>query len=95
MGSARAAVNERGLVLRSWVFVWLLAIFFLLYGLFMYFVVGDKGPPDWDFGIVEDIPGKSVYSTFPEPAGATREPAPQHVMGRPILAPVEQGEERK
>lgn len=95
MGSARAVVNERGLVLRSWVFVWLLAIFFLLYGLFMYFVVGDKGPPDWDFGIVEDIPGKSVYSTFPEPAGATREPAPQHVSERPTLALPEPGEEKK
>jgi hypothetical protein len=95
MESTRPAVDERRLELRSWIFVWCLALFFLFYGLFMYFVVGDKGPPDWDFGVVEDTPGKSVYSTFPEPAGATREPAPQHVRGKPALAPAEQGEVKK
>lgn len=89
MSSERITISEKGLQVRSWILVWLLAIFFLLYGLFMYAVVGDKGPPDWDFGIIEDIPGKSAYSTFPEPAGATKEPAPQHVTGKPALAPVE------
>jgi hypothetical protein len=91
MDSAKTVVNERGLVLRSWIIVWLLAIFFLIYGLFMFFVVGDKGPPDWDFGIVEDIPGKSPYSTSPEPAGSAGEPAPQHVTGKPALAPAGEG----
>ena len=92
---AKTEANEKGLALRSWVFVWFLAIFFLCYGLFMYFVVGDKGPPDWDFGIVEDIPGKSVYSTYPQPAGATKEPAPQHVTEKPALAPNEKNEQGK
>jgi hypothetical protein len=91
MNSVRTVVNEKWLQLRSWVVVWLLATAFLLYGLFMYVVVGDKGAPDWDFGIVEDVPGKSIYSTFPEPAGATKEPTPQHVMEKPALAPEGQG----
>jgi hypothetical protein len=91
MNSVRTVVNEKGLQLRSWFLVCILAIAFFLYGIFMYVVVGDKGPPDWDFGIVEDIPGKSIYSTFPEPVGATREPAPQHVKEKPALAPDGQG----
>jgi hypothetical protein len=95
MNSVRSAVNEKGFQVRSWVIVWLLATFLLLYGLFMYVVVGDKGPPDWDFGIVEDIPGKSAYSTYPEPAGAAIEPVPQHVKGRPALAPEGQREEKR
>jgi len=95
MNSVRTAVQEKSLSIRSWAIVWFLAIFFVSYGLFMFFVVGDKGPPDWDFGIVEDIPGKSVYSTFPQPSGATSEPAPQHVAGKPTLAPAEQNAQGK
>ncbi len=75
------------MMMKTWYMVWSLAFFFLIYGLFMFIVVGDKGPPDWDFGVVEDIPGKSVYSTYPQPAGATPEPRGQHVSGRPELAP--------
>jgi hypothetical protein len=41
-----------------------LAVGFFLWGLFIYYAVGDKGPPPWSFGIVEDIPGQSPYSTF-------------------------------
>ena len=72
---------------RSWALVSGLALAFLLYGLFMFVVVGDKGPPEWDFSTVEDIPGKSEYSTFPQPGGTPVEPEPQHVSGRPPLAP--------
>jgi hypothetical protein len=68
---------------RGWFLVPALALLFLLYGLFMWKTVGDKGPPDWDFSIVQDIPGKSVYSTSPEPAGNTGEPEPQHVSEKP------------
>jgi hypothetical protein len=73
--------------LRSWALVCGLALAFLLYGLFMFMIVGDKGPPGWDFSTVEDIPGKSEYSTFPEPGGTPREPEPQHVSGKPSQAP--------
>jgi len=74
---------------RSWAMVCGLALAFLLYGLFMFIVVGDKGPPGWDFSTVEDIPGKSEYSTFPEPGDTPQEPEPQHVSGKPALAPGE------
>ena len=40
-----------------------IAVLFLLWGLFIFFMVGDKGPPSWDFGVMEDIPGQSPYST--------------------------------
>jgi hypothetical protein len=72
--------------LRGWAFVIGLAVLFLLYGLFAFFSIGDKGPPDWDFGAVEDIPGKSVYSTSPEPSGNIGEPELQHVSDRPSRA---------
>ena len=74
--------------LGGWAFVIGLAVLFLLYGLFVFFSVGDKGPPDWDFGAIEDIPGKSVYSTSPEPSGNVGEPELQHVSGRPSRAEV-------
>jgi hypothetical protein len=72
---------------KSWALVWGLALAFLLYGLLMFVIVGDKGPPDWDFGVVEDVPGKSVYSTSPEPGDVPAAPDPQHVAGKPALAP--------
>ena len=87
MTGFKATKKERGLQVKGWVLVSFLAVLFLLYGFFMYTVVGDKGPPDWDFGILEDTPGKSAHSTYPEPAGATAEPEPQHVKGKPALAP--------
>jgi hypothetical protein len=68
---------------KGWIYLWLFALSFLLYGLFMFVVVGDKGPPDWDFGAAEDTPGKSVYSTYPEPDGGTAEVPGQHVNGEP------------
>ena len=50
--------DERWVDLKGWFYVCGLALFFLLYGLFMFYMIGDKGPPGWDFGIVEDIPGE-------------------------------------
>jgi hypothetical protein len=49
--------------LRSWLIIVAMAFLFLLWGLFIFFAVGDKGPPSWNFGVVEDIPGQSPYST--------------------------------
>jgi hypothetical protein len=50
-------------VIRSWSIVALIAATFLVWGLFLFFSVGDKGPPDWDYSIVRDIPGESPFST--------------------------------
>jgi hypothetical protein len=76
--------------IRSWIIVIGIAALFFFWGLFVYSSVGDKEPPDWDFGAVRDIPGESPYSTssakgFPGlTPPATQEESPvarQHVMG--------------
>jgi len=71
-----------------------LAAGFLLWGLFLFFMVGVQVPPAWDFGVVPDVPGLSVYSTVSNrqlssvPPFYLREQAvlsPQHVQGRPVI----------
>jgi hypothetical protein len=73
---------------RTWSIIGAIAAGFLAWGLLIYFVIGDKGPPNWDFSVIPDIPGQSAYSTYsptrpnglapgPEPASVE----PQHVMG--------------
>ena len=47
----------------GWIIVVAIAILFVLWGLFIFFAVGDKGLPSWDFGVIKDIPGESPYST--------------------------------
>ena len=49
--------------LRGWLIVIAMVFLFVLWGLFIFFAVGDKGPPPWDFGVIQDIPGESPYST--------------------------------
>jgi hypothetical protein len=51
--------------LNPWLAVLALAAVFLLWGLFIFFKVGVKWPPSWDFGAIPDVPGQSVYSTHP------------------------------
>jgi hypothetical protein len=48
---------------RGWLIVIAMAVLFLLWGFFVFFSVGDKGPPFWDFGVIKDVPGESRYST--------------------------------
>jgi len=48
---------------KGWLVPCAIAALFLVWGLAIFFLVGDKGPPAWDFGVVEDIPGQSPYST--------------------------------
>jgi hypothetical protein len=79
-GSLRGtdANGHRRAVVQGLLIVSLIAALFLGYGVFMYFAIGDKGPPDWDFGSIEDTPGQSLYSTGqPGATGA------QHVSGKP------------
>jgi nicotinamide riboside transporter PnuC len=47
----------------GWIVVVAMAVVFILWGFFIFFAVGDKGPPSWDFGVIKDIPGESPYST--------------------------------
>jgi hypothetical protein len=55
--------RSRGETLRSLGIVTAMAIFFFCWGLTIFYTVGEKGPPSWDFGTVQDIPGQSPYST--------------------------------
>ena len=59
----RTAEQEKKATLRSWMIIIVMTFLFLLWGLFIFFAVGDKGPPPWNFGVVEDVPGQSPYST--------------------------------
>jgi len=54
--SSKETLRSLGIVLG-------MAVFFFVWGLMIFFTVGEKGPPSWDFGIVQDIPGESPYST--------------------------------
>ena len=85
-----SAGRDRRAVARGFLIVSLIAALFLGYGIFMYFAVGDKGNPDWDFGSIEDTPSQSVYSTGA--AGATE---PQHVSRKPSGANSPAGKERQ
>jgi len=76
--------------LLTWMTAFGLAAAFLLWGLFVYRIVGVKWPPVWEFGVIADVPGSSVYSTHPQQPGRPGFSAslheeerlvPQHVQG--------------
>lgn len=78
--------------LRDWLIPLVLALGFLLWGLLIYFTVGVKWPPVWNFGAVPDVPGLSEYSSGgrnPLPTVASpylhqgAELTPQHVRAAP------------
>jgi len=85
--------RERWVGIKGWLFVCAIALSFLLYGLIMYFAIGDKGPPGWNFGTVEDIPGESIYSTNEPLTGGTEAPEPQHVSQKPSKVDINAGKE--
>ncbi len=74
---------------RTWIIIFAIALVFALWGTLIYKVIGEKGPPGWDFSIIPDIPGESLYSTGTpvRPHGLAPGPYqfvdPQHVMGPP------------
>jgi hypothetical protein len=77
---------------RDWLIVVALAAGFFLWGIFIFFAVGVKWPPSWNFGVVADVPGLSEYSTAGQRSLPTvaspflheeAQLTPQHVMERP------------
>ncbi|MHC1728806.1 MAG: hypothetical protein AB9866_22855 [Syntrophobacteraceae bacterium] len=80
-----SAEEERSPIF-TWGILFGIALSFLAWGLLIFFVIGDKGPPDWDYSIIPDVPGESAYSTYSprRPHGlapGTDIPlAPQHIM---------------
>ena len=89
MTTADKNAKPDGSTKRSLVFIFVLAASFLAWGFLLFHTIGDKGPPPWDFGIVRDIPGESVFSTHPSFSGKAAEPDPQHVAGKPRAAEIE------
>jgi hypothetical protein len=85
--------DDRREYLRSWAIVLGIAVSFIAWGLLIFFTVGDKGVPNWDFSVIEDIPGQSVYSTHriaPFVPGESYEPHPgEPVPGQHVAAPEE------
>ncbi|MFZ2448191.1 MAG: hypothetical protein WAW37_17680 [Syntrophobacteraceae bacterium] len=83
-----APTEEESGSARTWAIIAGIAATFLLWGGIVFFVIGEKGPPDWDFSVVPDIPGESAYSTHTPfrptdrvPGPTSAQPEPQHVMG--------------
>jgi hypothetical protein len=87
-------LKEKRKSVRGWLIIGAMVVLFLFYGFVMYLFVGDKGPPAWDFGVVEDIPGESSYSTHRPRQGKGSEPEPQHVSEKPSQAGVEGKKEK-
>lgn len=67
---------EKGSTFSTWILILALFLYFLAFSGFAYFTIGDKGPPDWDFGLVKDVPAASPYAAYKEL------PYPQHVRGK-------------
>ena len=67
--------EKKGPVGTTWLVIILLLLLILFKGALSFFIVGDRGQPDWDFRPVRDVPGESPYAIY-EPL-----PYPQHVKG--------------
>ncbi len=90
---AQGFKNEEGTMARSWLIILIMAIFFVVWGIFAYLVIGEKGPHPWDFGVVEDIPGESAYSTYqPDQLSGSYPWEEQHVSGKTPGAELIKGE---
>jgi hypothetical protein len=63
-------------VLATWIFIVILALYFLIHSLFTFVLVGDQGQPSWGFNIVKDVPGESPEAMY------KKLPYPQHVKGK-------------
>ena len=74
--------------IKTWSIIGAIAVGFLAWGMLIYYVIGDKGPPGWDFSVIPDIPGQSTDSSYSpiKPHGLAPGPEsnpvePQHVAG--------------
>jgi len=50
----------------SSVWIWIAVMLGIIFikGLFAFFVVADKGPPDWEYRPVRDVPAQSEYAKY-------------------------------
>ncbi|MCF8051785.1 MAG: hypothetical protein K9L59_11155 [Desulfobacterales bacterium] len=61
--------------LRTWIVIFLMVVLILAKGAYAFYVVGDRGMPDWDFPVVADVPAESPHAVY------QLLPHPQHVRG--------------
>ena len=45
---------------KTWMIVFSIVLMILGYGLIMYLLIGDKGPPGWQYGSGRDVPGEDA-----------------------------------
>ncbi len=78
--------------LLTWSVIVGLALGFIVWGVFAFYVIGDRWPPGWNYGVIPDVPGKSLYSIRRSEEHRQFEVRPhqsagpverQHVRGRP------------
>ena len=67
--------EHRESTLMTWFVIFLLLLIVAFKGGLAYFIVGDRGMPDWDYRPVKDVPGESPYAVYEV------FPFPQHVQG--------------
>jgi hypothetical protein len=60
---------------KTWFIIFLLVLIVLVQGGLSYFIIGDRGQPDWEYRPVRDVPGESPYAIY------APLPFPQHVKG--------------
>ena len=62
-------------MVKTWFIIFLLLLIVIFQGGLSYFLIGDRGQPDWDYRPVKDVPGESPYAIY------AVQPFPQHVKG--------------
>lgn len=68
-------LSHEGSLFRSWVNIFLMVLFILAMGGYAFAVIGDRGMPDWNYGVVADVPAESPHASY------ELLPHPQHVRG--------------
>ena len=65
-----------------------IAITFFLWGMLIFYLVGASWPPPWHYGIIDDVPGQSIYAVHGAENKAGTAPLggekvrQQHIMGK-------------
>ncbi len=67
--------KSHGSLFQSYLWIFIMLVIIVGKGLFSFYVVSDKGQPDWDFRPVRDVPSESEYASY------KLLPYPQHVKG--------------
>ena len=56
--------EHRESMFMTWLIIFLLLLIIAFKGGLAYFMIGDRGQPDWDYRPVKDVPGGSPYARY-------------------------------